>query len=315
MVLSLLKWSLRKVLPFENYMRLVAAYHGKYDYAIHGTLDEFINNRFQDIVKIPNKIKFPFCEGKPYAARYQPKDPNNRMGHEPELTNLLSLFLKGNGVMFDVGANTGYVSLYASHLEQFSGQIHAFEPLTSMCDQIKEVIGQNEFSSDFFLHQVAISDTAGRLKIGWDDDTGLASLNTPNLANSEIVKVAPLDNIELPLPTFLKIDTEGHELAALNGAKKLISKAKPAIFIETTLTSSNVISALEPLALLEDWGYQLYLPCWMQEQGKVHIGIGPDFSFDEPALIPFEFRERILFPGEAINIFAVSKSFDFSSLI
>ncbi len=314
MVVSLLKSLIRKALPFENYLRVVAAYHGKYDYAGHGTLDQFIDNQFDEIVRIPNKIQFPFCDGKPYAARYQPNDPNNRMGHEPELTNLLSLFLRGNSVLFDVGANSGYVSLYASHLHQFTGEIHAFEPLTSMCEEIKSVIPQAEFKSNFVLHQLAVSDTAGRLKIGWDGNTGLASLNTPHLTNSEIVQVMPLDDIELPMPTFLKIDTEGHELGALKGARKVVSDAKPVIFIETTLLSNDVVTALEPLALLEDWGYQLYLPCWIQEGRKVHIGIGPEFSFEQPGLIPFHFRDRILFPGEAINVFAAPKSYDFSSL-
>ena len=71
-------------------------------------------------------IQAKFDARKPHFGNlYFNADP---AGYEPDVSALLSALLKDQRVFFDIGANWGYFTLYASALPAFSGNIHAFEP-------------------------------------------------------------------------------------------------------------------------------------------------------------------------------------------
>ncbi|MBM3565177.1 MAG: hypothetical protein FJX42_03570 [Alphaproteobacteria bacterium] len=50
---------------------------------------------------------------------------------EAGVAALLQALMQGNRVFFDIGANWGYLSLYAATLPSYTGPIHAFEPVPS----------------------------------------------------------------------------------------------------------------------------------------------------------------------------------------
>jgi hypothetical protein len=57
----------------------------------------------------------------------------------------------------------------------------------------------------------------------------------PNLdmEDTSVVRVIPLDFLNIKKIDFIKIDTNGHELEILLGAKETILEARPLIFIES----------------------------------------------------------------------------------
>lgn len=132
-------------------------------------------------------------------------------------------------VFFDIGANIGeYTGLL---LEKSSAlpvmpEIHVFEP-TNAC--FAELTAKYAGEATVKLNQLAVSNSCGAVTIYYDSDKSvLASLHKRNLDayavemnRSETVATTRLDAyIEshgLGHINFLKIDIEGHELAAFEG--------------------------------------------------------------------------------------------------
>jgi FkbM family methyltransferase len=134
----------------------------------------------------------------------------------------------GRKVLFDIGANIGTYSRMLLDRSHRSGEvdIHVFEP-THECFEIL----QNKFSrtNGIILNRKAVSDSNGTADIFFDvEKSSLASLYKRNLDVystrlnlSELVETIRLDKYieerHIEHIDFLKIDIEGHELAAFRG--------------------------------------------------------------------------------------------------
>jgi hypothetical protein len=73
---------------------------------------------------------------------------------------------------------------------------------------------------------------------------------------SEEIQITTLDKFSENIPgkiSFIKIDTEGYEPQVLNGARKLISRDKPTIYIE--LGGDYLNSSAEALNILKELNY------------------------------------------------------------
>lgn len=134
-------------------------------------------------------------------------------------------------VILDVGANVGGWSRVAARTWP-DATIHAFEPSKSTHEElVRATQGLNVRTVN-----AALSDTEGRAALyAVTGETGLSSLNDRDLAEhgltmtaTETVQTLRLDDyaVEHGLKhiDFLKIDTEGHDLAVLKGASNLIER-------------------------------------------------------------------------------------------
>jgi len=312
-----LKRILKMILPDDNYVRLLHSWRGWSDSELDITFDQVLSQNAPRRLKLKFAVKFPNDQinneaSQYYINKYSWFSENNRLGHEPELTNLLSLILRDNRVFYDVGANAGFCSAYACRVEGYSGQVHAFEPVPAMADMVSAFRSIHHGETSLTLHRVALGEARGRLSIHWDTDYGLASLALDRGKNSALVEVETIDTIDAPPPDFLKVDVEGYEYKVFRGAEKLLKTAPPLIFFESTCEDRNTMECLMPFDYLASFGYQFFLPAWEQPNGAYHVGIGPDFSFEMPVLIPFEIRERLTFPGTAINVVAAPRDFDWT---
>ena len=136
---------------------------------------------------------------------------------------------RGARVFLDVGAHFGYYSLLAARLGIFD-EIHAFEPHPKTYKWLLRHIKLNNFEGVITPHNVAASDKDGELLIHGmqihDKDSAPA--------DSIAIKAVPLDSIFdfRGQNICLKIDVEGHETAALDGAKNLLANNKPFMQIE-----------------------------------------------------------------------------------
>ncbi len=134
-------------------------------------------------------------------------------------------------VIFDVGGNVGN---YSKALSEFFGQkaiIHAFEPSKATYDIF---LKNTKGSENVIPNNCGLSDTENSLLLYTDaEHSGLASVYQRNLEHfglemdkSEEIKLSTLDVYcsanKIDRIHFLKLDIEGHELKALNGAKRMI---------------------------------------------------------------------------------------------
>lgn len=123
----------------------------------------------------------------------------------------------------DIGANYG---LYAASvaLQTDCATIHAYEPGKRSYDRLRANLLINDLTNRIATYMLAISDHSGPVQLarGPDDNDFTAKIVADG--SGDPVDAARLDDL-LPLKEHriaLKIDIEGHELAARDGMKSLL---------------------------------------------------------------------------------------------
>jgi FkbM family methyltransferase len=158
--------------------------------------------------------------------------------NEPHLQRVIRQFVAAGDVVYDIGANIGYVSLSLAKRVGPQGRVIAFEPFPRSIAAFSKNIEINSLGNVQLL-EFAASDHAGTAAIRLLENPATASLvwHRDNPAASEVlVRTVPIDTLvdagELPHPKFVKIDVEGSEGEVLHGMRKTIAGARPILFIE-----------------------------------------------------------------------------------
>jgi FkbM family methyltransferase len=179
---------------------------------------------------------------------------------------IMKLLLREGNTFIDVGANIGLMSIYASKLVGPSGQVSAFEPNPETAEILEENIRLNRISN-IKSHRYAVGKTPGKALIydRWDSNRGSASLIKPGQdAESHEIEVCTLSDFfkkdieTAKLPHLIKLDIEGFELEALEGALDLLnSKSPPMLMIECSENRENTFGdRTDPLyKFLTDLGH------------------------------------------------------------
>lgn len=166
----------------------------------------------------------------------------------------------------NIGMNTGPMALGVGS----EGTVIAYEPHPGLANGLKETYASwktDHGVANIELREQAVSDSAGTatLKVprDFEHNIGIASLT-----DAHFDKGSEIENIEVPVISLddvfpdtsdrigvLKIDIEGHELAALKGAERLLSVGciRDIIFEEHELLPTDVTG------LLEGHGYTIFM--------------------------------------------------------
>ena len=240
---------------------------------------------------------------------------NEAAGYEPDVSALLSCLLKGDQTFCDIGSNWGYFTFYAASLKDFTGPIHAFEPVPATRLDVTQLRDGFGLQDRITIHATALSSEAGSVEMAvHDSETGLNRIAGSGVgregAGREIVKMSRFDDLGIK-SDVIKMDVEDHEFEALSGAVDTLQNAKPFIIVESWLTPSQPLRTLRALRLLEEQNYDLYQPCWRID---THDGLvifpelgdrlpGPDCKL---ALVPFPSEQRFML-SQQMNVFACPK--------
>jgi FkbM family methyltransferase len=217
---------------------------------------------------------------------------------EAPLVAVMEKLLEKDEVFFDIGANWGCLSFYAAAFPNYTGAIHAFEPMPGTHTDLQNVVDQTGLSSRITCHKVGLSDRtdSGTMILPDGIQSGWAKIVKGGKGID--VELSRLDDMDLPDPKFLKIDAEGHELELLRGAEKTLQKSKPFIMFENWLTPHELEEMIGPWCFLESLGYTFFCPGWRRETPA-----GPEVSFDnmppdgaEQCLIPVLKEHRFMGP-------------------
>lgn len=183
--------------------------------------------------------------------------------YEPEIARLIATVLQPNDTFFDIGANAGYFTLIAARAVQPHGKVTAFEPVPRNAATIRTQIKLNHLQRTCVVEEKAVSNTNGPANLELpirNANAHLAAVEAPHVRKNEkssIVKVACV-TLDQYLeegnrhPTLIKMDIEGAEVLALNGATKLIhSDIAPSFLI----TAHSKALEEQVKAILQKAGY------------------------------------------------------------
>ena len=155
-------------------------------------------------------------------------------------TQYLEPYVEPGDVVVDVGANYGYTTTYFASEVGPEGFVLSIEPEPDT----RALLEHNVRSSGYQTVEIvaaAAGDRSGTISL-YRSATNFAnhSLNgslVPNVRDAVQVEVVTVDELCASrlgdrLPTVLKIDVEGWEWATLEGARRTLEQAKPAIWLE-----------------------------------------------------------------------------------
>lgn len=199
------------------------------------------------------------------------KNLRSGRGFEDSEQLFLLHFLQPGMTMLDIGAHRGLYSLLASKRVGHDGKVISFEPSPRERSHLQRNLMINRYQNvQVEALGVGKSEGTATLYVVQDRDTGCNSMRPPDVPSATQpieVPILPLDHYlasaHIQKVDFIKMDIEGAELDALEGATQLLtSKPRPIILYE--------ISDLRTAA----WDYKsVQLYDWLADKGFKHFAL------------------------------------------
>jgi FkbM family methyltransferase len=161
--------------------------------------------------------------------------------YEPMLTKAIHEFVRPGMIVYDLGANIGYVTLILAQSVGTIGRIFAFEPLPANIERLRFNIALNNKNDLVHLVTMAVCDVGGYVKFLSHKSHGMGKLSGVHgrdeaYAAELDVPAVRLDDFvyrELnPPPDLIKMDIEGGGEKAIPGMERVLSKARPICLLE-----------------------------------------------------------------------------------
>ena len=156
------------------------------------------------------------------------------------------------GVVVDGGANIGDHTIEYSQMVGTEGTVLAFEPNPAAMECLRYNL--RHYPQVTFI-QSGLGESRYEAALQLSPNVGASHLDKNSEPN---VTVMALDEIGLSKLHLLKLDIEGFETFALQGAKETIKRCRPAILLEvnTGALERAGSSEFELLSLLQSFGYR-----------------------------------------------------------
>jgi FkbM family methyltransferase len=197
-----------------------------------------------------------------FPARWSRYYPST---YEPAKTGFLRDRSRPGATVLDLGAHIGLFSVHMARAVGPTGRVISFEPAPHTAAVLRRTIGLNGLASVVSVRQAAVSGRRGEVELfETGDECSNASSLVPTDRTRGSVRVAAttLDDLvhdEQLTVAVVKMDIEGAELAALEGAPALLSHQRPAMTIEVHPLELRAgrCDPREVFDLLVDHGYVL----------------------------------------------------------
>ena len=155
---------------------------------------------------------------------------------EPYLQKLYPRMILPGSVCYDVGANTGIHTLLFSRLVGHGGKVIAFEPYRINSSHLRHLVRLNN-ASNVEIVEVALGCQNEDVDFFLGIHNKQGSMVGIGCQSGETIKVScrTVDSLiteGLPPPNFLKLDIEGAESSALEGAKRTLETLRPTMVVE-----------------------------------------------------------------------------------
>jgi len=189
--------------------------------------------------------------------------------------------------IFDVGANVGKTVAQARRFYP-EAEIYAFEPVKASYEEMVSLIGPDDEAIHTFNAAVGARPGEGFVTAeGTKPQNRLVEADSRR--ETQPVEILAGDDFcetrEISRISFLKIDTEGHDLDVLRGFQRMLGEERlDLIQVEAGMTAGNTLHV--PLArfqgYLEPMGYSLFRI--YEQKGWRKVG-GPVLGFANPVFV------------------------------
>ncbi|MBR1734328.1 MAG: FkbM family methyltransferase [Alphaproteobacteria bacterium] len=217
--------------------------------------------------------------------------------YDPNSIVAINTLLPKDGIFIDVGASFGLFSLLATKSVGANGHIYAIEPSYRDYSRLVDNININNLGNSISSYRLAISNTSETvlLNIATEERSALNTLGKEfsfkgiEKISQESVDAIALDDFvianQIKHVDVIKLDIEGSELKALQGALKTIEKFHPAIMLGV---NSNALKAAgtdhdEIQKIISEINYKAYK--LVDEDDNLKFELIPDLTKESAKIV------------------------------
>ena len=237
-------------------------------------LYEFFDSIIDQIEEGQVRVKVPQFEGSFFVdiRSHILKRIILERNYEPEIIELIKVYLDKNRDVIDAGANIGLFTVLFSKLICNKKKVLAIEPVISAYNMLNMNIIYNDTQDSVITFNGIASNKKGNFCIntipGKEEYSSIGKKVAHPAVNelkfeSVEVKGDTVDNLVKKYdlnPGFIKIDVEGSEFNVFEGLKDTIHNHKPIILseLDDVLLSNCDHSSQEAICFLEGEGYNVF---------------------------------------------------------
>lgn len=170
---------------------------------------------------------------------------------------LLEQLIPEGSTVCEIGANFGAHTVNLAKLVGPSGAVHAIEPQRLVFQALCGNMALNGLTNVWCYH-LAVGKERGHIVVPPLDYMKAANIGGLSLSSDgpgERVQLARLDDLlDVPALQFVKIDVEGMEQDVLEGARELIAKHRPGLYVENDRREKSA----SLIRLIQSLDYRLY---------------------------------------------------------
>lgn len=186
---------------------------------------------------------------------------------EVRLARFLVQHLRSGDCFWDIGAHYGYFSLIAAQLVGAQGSVLSIEAAPKTYAVLMKNAG---LKANIDTMNLAVAAESGSIKF-YQFPNKYSEYNTLDISqykHEEWLKQVDVEEVEIPalslyelyvqtskVPNLIKIDVEGGEAAAIQGAKQLLEQFAPGIVMEYLEEARNNEAHKEAAQMLLEHGY------------------------------------------------------------
>lgn len=208
---------------------------------------------------------------------------------EQHLYEFYSQILTKDDICIDAGANLGY---HAIQFGRLSKRVYAFEPQPMIYNQLCANILFNNLDNIIIPHRLGLGNTETTAQM-WDiknenfgdvynwGGRGIehkdAAFTSDEIREEDQIQVVQLDSFKIPHCELFKMDIQGYEWYAIQGAIKTIARNYPIILLENNPGRSELDKKV--LYMLSTLEYQCF---------RYHVDSGEDCILVHPESSKYE---------------------------
>jgi len=161
--------------------------------------------------------------------------------YETDLQQAARKFTRPGMVIYDIGANIGYISMLFAHLSGENGSIYSFEALTENIQRLTHNIQLNHLQDRVHVNACAVVDYTRTVTFMTHSSGAMGKVIGSAGRDEHYLQKIRVNGLALddfvfkqknPAPDVIKMDIEGGEVLAIKGMRRILKESRPVFFIE-----------------------------------------------------------------------------------